>query len=208
MQELDALAVFNIVIIFAIAGLWIWLRDAAHADPNDKDDLRHRLAMIGLPGGDVVIPPAGAATTERLPALRVAGRSEPDFIANARDAYERIVEAVAHDNLKAVEQLLTHDARIDFATFLAARRIRGEVAALTFIGFRGAELVDSGVVGTTAWADVRFATELVSVVRDSAGTVVEGDPRRVVQCAELWTFERDTAARQSQWRLAATDSDG
>ena len=75
MQELDALAVFNIVIIFAIAGLWIWLRDAAHADPNDKDDLRHRLAMIGLPGGDVVIPPAGSATTERLPALRGSARA-------------------------------------------------------------------------------------------------------------------------------------
>lgn len=208
MQELDALAVFNIVIIFAIAGLWIWLRDAAHADPNDKDDLRHRLAMIGLPGGDVLIPPPEPVSADRSPALRVAGRSEPDFIANARDAYERIVEAVAHDNLKAVEQLLTDDARIDFTTFLAARRVRGEVAALTFIGFRGAELVDSGVVGTTAWADMRFATELVSVVRDSAGTVIAGDPRRVVQCAERWTFERDLTAKQSQWRLAATDSDG
>jgi len=208
MQELDALAVFNIVIIFAIAGLWIWLRDAAHADPGDKDDLRHRLAMIGLPGGDVLMPPAETSSTERAAPLRVAGQNEPGFIANARDAYERIVEAVAHDNLQSVEQLLTDDARIDFTTFLAARRVRGEAAALTFIGFRGAELIDSGVVGDTAWADVRFATELVSVVRDRAGAVIEGDPRRVVQCAERWTFERRLEDKPSQWRLAATDSDG
>jgi len=104
--------------------------------------------------------------------------------------------------------LLTDEARVDFVTFLAARRLRGEVASLTFIGFRGAELIDSGVAGNTAWAEIRFATELVSVVRDRAGQVIEGDPRRVVQCAERWTFERDLEARQSQWRLAATDSDG
>ncbi|MBN9307279.1 MAG: hypothetical protein BGO82_08090 [Devosia sp. 67-54] len=208
MQELDALAVFNIVIIFAIAGLWVFLRDAANADPDDKDDLRHRLAMIGLPGGDVLVPPPEASAAERPVPLRVAGHSEPDFIVNARNAYERIVAAVAHDDLKSVEQLLTDEARVDFVTFLAARRLRGEVASLTFIGFRGAELIDSGVAGNTAWAEIRFATELVSVVRDRAGQVIEGDPRRVVQCAERWTFERDLEARQSQWRLAATDSDG
>lgn len=205
MLEIDALTVLNLILIAAIGGAWVYLRDAT-SHSEDKDEMRRRLAMIAFPGGEVLLarPDAG----EREPTLRVAGRSDPNFVENACAAYERIVDAIARDDLKPVEHLLTNETRLDFAGFLAARRIRGETASLTFIGFRAAELLDSGVEGQTAWAEMRFATDLVSVLRDREGNIIDGDPRRIRHFAERWTFERDLRQRAHSWLLAATDTDG
>jgi predicted lipid-binding transport protein (Tim44 family) len=208
MSEIDALTVLNLILVVAIAGAWVYLRDASNAQSNDRDEMRRRLAMIAFPGGDVLLTRPDDGIGEREPTLRVAGRSDPNFVENACAAYERIVNAMARDDLRPVEHLLTNETRLDFAGFLAARRIRGEAASLTFIGFRAVELLDSGVEGQTAWAEMRFATDLVLTLRDREGNVIEGDPRRIKHCAERWTFERDLRQRAPRWLLAATDTDG
>lgn len=208
MSEIDALTLLNLILVAAIAGAWVYLRDAANSHPDDKDEMRRHLAMITFLGGDVLLARPADGTGEREPTLRVAGRSDPNFVENACAAYERIIDAIARDDLEPVERLLTNETRLDFAGFLAARRIRGEAASLTFIGFRAAELLDSGVEGQTAWADMRFATDLVLVIRDRDGNIIEGDPRRIKHCAERWTFERDLRQRAPRWLLAGTDTDG
>lgn len=208
MSEIDALTLLNLILVAAIAGAWVYLRDAANSHSDDKDEMRRRLAMIAFPGGDVLLARPDDGTGKQEPTLHVAGRNDPNFVENACATYERIVDAMARDDLKPVEHLLTNETRLDFAGFLAARRIRGEAASLTFIGFRAAELLDSGVEGQTAWADMRFASDLVLVLRDREGNIIEGDPRRIKHCAERWTFERDLRQRAPRWLLAATDTDG
>jgi predicted lipid-binding transport protein (Tim44 family) len=204
---MDALAVLNLILIIAVVGAWLYLRDAADSRSDGKDDSRRHLAMIGVFGGNV-FPTEPRPVVEPAASLGLVGRTDPRFLEGARAAYELIVDAVARDDLEAVEHLLTNDTRLDFATVVAARRIRGEVASVTLIGFRAAELIDSGIVDGTAWADVRFATDLVSVLRDGAGNVIEGNPHRIVHAAERWTFEQDLSHKPPQWRLAATDVDG
>ena len=46
--------------------------------------------------------------------------------------------------------------------------------------------------------------ELVNVVRDAAGAVVEGDPGHTAEVVDLWTFARNTRSRDPNWLLVAT----
>ena len=53
---------------------------------------------------------------------------------------------------------------------------------------------------------VHFVADLVTVIRRGDGRIVAGDPERVVQADEAWTFERDVCDPGPDWLLAATES--
>jgi len=42
------------------------------------------------------------------------------------------------------------------------------------------------------------------VTRDSAGAVIDGDPKTPETVSDLWTFARDTRARDPNWQLVET----
>jgi predicted lipid-binding transport protein (Tim44 family) len=44
----------------------------------------------------------------------------------------------------------------------------------------------------------------VNALRDAKGEVVEGNPERVIEVIDLWTFRRDTRSTDPNWALAAT----
>ena len=60
--------------------------------------------------------------------------------------------------------------------------------------------------GRTALVTVRFVSEQINLVRDKEGKTVEGDPRAPSDVTDLWTFARDTRARDPNWTLVATES--
>lgn len=45
---------------------------------------------------------------------------------------------------------------------------------------------------------------MISVVRDAAGNVVEGDPKSPRKQRDNWSFERVMGAADPNWRLVAT----
>ena len=51
---------------------------------------------------------------------------------------------------------------------------------------------------------MRFTSEQINVTRDTAGDMVEGDPRQIDTVVDLWTFERDTRSRDPNWQLVET----
>ena len=53
---------------------------------------------------------------------------------------------------------------------------------------------------------VRFESEQTEVVKDSEGRIVAGDLARPLEVIDVWTFARDTRARDPNWQLVATRS--
>ena len=49
-------------------------------------------------------------------------------------------------------------------------------------------------------------SELISVTRDAEGEVVEGDPKKVREVTDIWTFARDISSKNPNWKLVATES--
>jgi predicted lipid-binding transport protein (Tim44 family) len=61
--------------------------------------------------------------------------------------------------------------------------------------------------GSEAHITLRIVSELISATRDSAGTVIDGDPETVAEVKDVWTFARDTRSRDPNWRLVATEEE-
>jgi predicted lipid-binding transport protein (Tim44 family) len=157
-------------------------------------------------------PPSPAAPAgsleERLERIRRAG-AYPDlatFLKGAGLAYEQIIAAFAAGDLQPVGALLGPAVRQGFAQAIAERRAREETHTVMLIGV-DAMATDAGLDAGTAWIEVCFRTETVASTSDAAGRVLTGDPRRVVEGSETWTFARDVHSPDPNWLLVATDGD-
>ncbi len=152
--------------------------------------------------------PEGSKLHDGLKALLAADPSfAPDrFVAGARVAYEMIVTAFASGDRKALRPLLSKEVFEGFSGAIAEREARGETVESTFVGISKAEIVAIAMRGVTAQVVVHIESQLVSLTRAKDGTVVEGDPNKVTDVVDRWTFARDTDQRDPNWKLVATES--
>ncbi len=162
-------------------------------------------------GGDVVIDkvaPAGSALNSALKQILSVDRSfEPEpFLEGARAAYEMIVMAFADGDKKALKNLLSREVYEGFVTAIDDREKRGETIESTFVGIDKAEIVEAALKNSTARVTVKIHSQLISATRDKAGEVVDGDPAKVSEVIDIWTFARDTTSRDPNWKLVATES--
>ncbi|MCR6629467.1 MAG: Tim44/TimA family putative adaptor protein [Magnetospirillum sp.] len=126
------------------------------------------------------------------------------FLSGARMAFEMIVQAFADGDLKTLRPLLADEVYGPFSAAVEQRRQSGETLVTELMGIRTVEAADARLNGTFAEVTVRFVSEQVNVVKDAEGRIVEGDPSRVIDVTDLWTFRRDTRSNDPNWQLAAT----
>ena len=128
------------------------------------------------------------------------------FLVGARQAYEMIVTAFAEANRKTLKNLLSREVFDGFSAALGERESRGEQIDQSFVGINKADIVEAELKGSMAHVTVRFVSELISATRDREGTVVAGDPKRIKEVIDIWTFARDVASRDPNWKLVATQA--
>jgi predicted lipid-binding transport protein (Tim44 family) len=93
-----------------------------------------------------------------------------------------------------------------FEAAIREREQRGETIETRFVSIDKAEIIAAEVRSRTAQVTVRFVSQLVSVTRDRAGTVLDGAPDRVTEVTDVWTFARDVSSRDPNWKLVATEA--
>ncbi|MBL6941640.1 MAG: Tim44/TimA family putative adaptor protein, partial [Rhodospirillales bacterium] len=76
----------------------------------------------------------------------------------------------------------------------------------TLVGIRKADRVEAEMEGAIAQIPVKFVSDQVHALSDEEGTVVEGDPNKIVSVTDFWTFAHDTRSRDPNWSLTATRS--
>ncbi|GGB40675.1 calcium-binding protein [Roseibium aquae] len=162
-------------------------------------------------GGSVVIDkmaPAGTALNEALKQILSADRTfEPEeFVQGAKAAYEMIVMSFAEGDRKTLKQLLSKEVYDGFVAAIEEREARGETIDSTFVGIDKAEIVEAALKNDVAQVTVKVQSQLISATRDKDGNVVDGDPNKVAEVVDVWTFARDTSSRDPNWKLVATES--
>jgi predicted lipid-binding transport protein (Tim44 family) len=196
-------------------------RDSQPREPTDK--------VITLPprqGREVEPPPAPQASQAELD-TRIRGVAAPDsalaaalrslmgadpafdpkaFLEGAKIAYEMVVTAFAQGDRRSLRQLLSRDVYDGFVAAIGQREARQESIEFKFIGIQKAEITEAAIRGGTAQVTIRFVSELISATRDKAGAVIDGDPSKVSEVTDIWTFSREVASRDPNWRLVATES--
>lgn len=136
---------------------------------------------------------------------------DPDaFVKGAGMAYEMIVSAFASGDRKALKDLLTREVYDGFVAAIADREQRGEKVDQQFVGIKRADIVEAELKGGTAYLTIRFVSELLTAVYDKDGTVISGDPQKIVDVTDIWTFSRDVSTARARsnlnWRLEETQS--
>jgi predicted lipid-binding transport protein (Tim44 family) len=132
---------------------------------------------------------------------------DPDqFLKGARAAYEIIVTAFAEGNRKTLKDLLSRDVHDGFVGAIAEREARGEQVDQSFVGIKTADIVEAELKGGVAQLTVKFVSELISATRDRVGEVIGGDPKRIKEVTDIWTFAREVASRNPNWKLIATQA--
>ena len=128
------------------------------------------------------------------------------FIDGAKTAYEMIVSAYASGDRQVLQNLLSKDVYDSFTAAIEEREKRSERIDTTFVSFDNVTLDDVQIRDRSAQITVRFAAKLITATRDRDGALVHGDPDRVVDMIDIWTFARDIRSNNPNWKLMATES--
>jgi len=128
------------------------------------------------------------------------------FISGARGAYEMIVLAFANGDRRALKDLLSSEVYESFEAVIKDREKHEQKTETRFVSIDKAELVSAEARDRAAQLTVRFVSQMISVTRDKTGAIVDGNPDKVADITDVWTFARDTSSRDPNWKLVGTGS--
>jgi predicted lipid-binding transport protein (Tim44 family) len=150
--------------------------------------------------------PSGSAAAKGLEKIATADRQflPSSFLEGARTAYEMIVTAFTSGDKQTLKPLLSREVYDSFSRAIDQRRQAGETLETNFVGISRAEIEAADLNGKRANIIVRFVSDQISSKRNKSGDIIEGDPKKIREISDLWTFERDVSSKDPNWTLVAT----
>ncbi|WP_176085598.1 Tim44/TimA family putative adaptor protein [Martelella sp. HB161492] len=192
------------------------MREAADA----PQQARREGKVITLPGADKereaqrfeAIDKMTAVGTPANEGLRMLVKADPqfdpaEFVKGARSAYEMIVMGFADGDRRTLKNLLSKEVFDGFNAAMSEREAKGESVKANFVGIEEITVTAAEMVKQEAHVTLRIVSQLISATYDKEGTLVEGHPEEIAEVRDIWTFARDTRARDPNWKLIATASE-
>jgi predicted lipid-binding transport protein (Tim44 family) len=173
--------------------------DAPVAPAQAESDLLARMSRFA---GDNAGLAQGLANVGRSD-----GTFDPaDFMNGAKAAYEMIVQGFAGGDRKLLSELLSPEVFNGFVQAIKQREDARETVEQSFVGIKGADMLEAELKGGVAQLTVKFVSEIISATKSGSGDVVAGDPKKIKEVTDVWTFARDVRARDPNWKLVATQA--
>ena len=154
------------------------------------------------------IADAGSALAMGLDQIAVTDPSfdAQHFVTGAKSAYEMIVLAFANGERRALKDLLSSDVYEGFEAAIKDREQLSQKVETHFASIDKAAIVNAEVRDKTAQITLRFVSQMITVTRDKGGAVVDGNPDKLADVTDIWTFARDISSRDPNWKLVGTES--
>jgi predicted lipid-binding transport protein (Tim44 family) len=127
-----------------------------------------------------------------------------NFLEGAKSAYEMIITAFAKGDRQTLRGLLSKEVFDSFSQALADREAQGNRVDTTFVSIDKSEIADVQMRGKMLQIAVAFTSKLITATFDKEGKVIDGNPDKVVDVGDHWTFAHDTTSRDPNWVLIAT----
>jgi predicted lipid-binding transport protein (Tim44 family) len=220
---------FDIILFAMVAGFLILRlrsvlgRRTGEERPPSQDPFGRRRLETRAQNDDKVVQ-LPDQTGRRNPEAETAGKGDPltgaltqiqiadpsfqtaQFLKGASAAFEMIVAAYAKGDAAALRPLLNDEVYAGFSSAIAEREKSGHKLESSLVRIVSADLVGARIDGRVAFVTVKFVTEQVNVTRDTTGAVVEGNPDKPTTVTDIWTFARNTRARDPNWTLVETST--
>lgn len=127
------------------------------------------------------------------------------FLEGARGAYRMILEAFWKGDRETLRELCDDDVYASFTAAIDAREAAGETMDNTLIRIEEVRVHSASLDGRMARIALLFVADIAAVTRDKDGNVVAGSLDDAIESRDVWTFSRNTAARDPNWLLDETD---
>ena len=175
-------------------------------EPNKNDKIVESLAQS--PDSTAMDVDRDAPVASGLAAVKQVDSSfdASDFISGAKAAFEIVVKAFADGEKGTLRDLLNNEVYDNFSDAIDQREIKGEVLETAVIGIKSADILEARVEGRTAFVTVKVVSEQVNATKNKDGLTIDGDENQVSDVLDIWTFARNTRARDPNWTLVETRS--
>jgi predicted lipid-binding transport protein (Tim44 family) len=150
----------------------------------------------------------GSSGAEGLDAIAHKDKSfnANHFVSGAQTAYEMIVLAFAQGDRRTLRKLLSRGVYEEFEATISERESKGESVESRIVTIERPGITAVELRNRMAQITVRFVSQIISVTRDKVGMVIDGDPEKVSDVTDIWTFARNLSSRDPNWKLVATDA--
>jgi predicted lipid-binding transport protein (Tim44 family) len=215
----------DIIVIAAIAAFILLRYRAILGEPRGRDEpgMPPRSSsdadnVIHLPAARAAAPVASAPTTEdqiqasygtladTFLAMRRIDRefSPEEFLQGARAAYEMLISAFSKRDRETLKMLLAAPVYASFDAGLNADAEAKRITDTTLVAITDSRISKARLEGNIAYLTVAFKSEQVHLVRDEAGTIIEGDASRANMVEDDWVFRRDLTSNTPNWEVIET----
>lgn len=142
-------------------------------------------------------------------ALRDIRIKDPEFEANrflegAKMAFEMVFDAYIKGDEDTLRMLLADKIYNDFSEEMKKHKAEENKTETTLVAVLSKEISNATFFGSTARITVKFTSEQVTVLRNSAGEIVGGDASETEHVENEWVFERDVTNKNPNWKIIET----
>lgn len=216
----------TVIVILALVALFIGLRlysvlgertgheqqqpipKAADPDARAAPHVTQPAAAPSAPvdtGDMAFVPTAG-------PGVRAILAADPSFdvarfLEGAKSAYRMILEAFWKGDLDTLRGHVDAHVYEAFSAAVEQRKTDNLTLDNRLVAIDQAVISEATLERGIAILTVRFEADIAAVTRNAEGQVVAGSLSDAVQTRDLWTFRRDTSARDPNWVLIETDEE-
>jgi len=126
------------------------------------------------------------------------------FMGAAENAFTIIIEAFAEGDRDTLKNLLSGSVYDAFSGVLDQREKDGETADVEIHSIRKMELLRAHTAAGTGYITVRFVADETNLLRDEKDNLIYGDPERITETVDIWTFSRNLKSGGPAWLISET----
>lgn len=129
------------------------------------------------------------------------------FFEGAKRAYEMTLKGFWAGDLKDMEPFMDKEVCENFLTAIREREKNRETVENRLVEILDLSVDDVEIQNSAAEITIRFESEIVAVVRDKDGKVIDGNTSDTVTVTDVWTFARNIKSKDPNWTLVATQAE-
>lgn len=138
--------------------------------------------------------------------FRPLGHGLQQFLNGAKAAYEATLKGFWAGDMGDMEPFLDEEVAAQFKSAISEQKARREVSENRLVEVSEVKIEDVHVVGPRAEITLKFSSEIIAVVKDRYGKLIEGDLTDTILVVDIWTFARNLKNKDPNWTLVATQA--
>ncbi|AGH16747.1 hypothetical protein RH08_01955 [Candidatus Liberibacter asiaticus] len=127
-----------------------------------------------------------------------------DFLNEARNSYEAIVDSFFEGKVHAIEKLVDSRVYQDFNDSLSTRKSNEKNVKSSLVGIDDMKIINASIEENTVYITIRIVGQFISASYDKDNLLISSDPEIFGKVIDIWTFVRNIPPSNPNWVLIST----